>query len=371
VENGSDERIELQTAQGSGDRWTRRARCRMSNAVSTMFSFARGRPGRRRFAARGTSAHFIIRRLGVAIPTVVGVVTLAFLILRLAPGDPVTTLLGDYAGRPELVAEITRQYGLDQPLVIQYLLYVFHAFTGDFGISLRTSQPVLTEILDVLPYTFSLAIAAVLVSIVVGVPLGVASAVWADGPVDHMARLVALIGVCMPNFAFALLLMFVFSFSLNLFPMLGVGDWRNPLDFASHLVLPALALGLRDAATLSRMLRASMVALLRQDYITTARAKGLSEPVVVLKHAMKNALVGAITIISLEFGHVLGSTVVIETVFGRPGLGTLIVQAISARDYPQLQGALIVFAVCIILINLIADLLYRWADPRIAYGAAP
>jgi ABC-type dipeptide/oligopeptide/nickel transport system permease component len=174
----------------------------------------------------------------------------------------------------------------------------------------------------------------------------------------------------MPNFAVALLLMLVFSLKFRLFPTLGVGDYNDPGSILSHLVLPAVALGLRDSATLSRMTRASMMNLLRQDYVTTARAKGLSEGKVILKHALKNALVGTITIISLEFGHILGSTVVIETVFGRPGLGTLIVQAIDSRDYPQLQGTLIVFAVCIIATNLIADLLYRWADPRIMNNAS-
>lgn len=314
-------------------------------------------------------ALFAFKRTLTAIPTLILVLTMAFLMLRLAPGDPVTVLLGDFRASPDVVAEMRRHYGLDQPVYVQYLLYVFHALTGDLGTSLRTDQNVMVEILRVFPYTLVLAFAAIVTATLIGLPLGVASAVWPNSPLDHLSRLFSLIGLCAPSFALALVLMLIFALKLDWFPMLGGGDIHDSGSILLHLVLPALALGLRDAAIIARLTRASMLTLLREDFITTARAKGLAERVVIFKHALKNVLVGLVTVVSLEFSHILGGTVVIETVFGRPGVGTLILQAISARDYPLLQGTVLMFAFLVIVINLLTDLIYRAIDPRIAFEA--
>jgi glutathione transport system permease protein len=298
------------------------------------------------------------------------VLTLAFLLLRLAPGDPVTALIGDFNATPQLIAAMRQQYGLDQPVYVQYVLYVWHALQGDFGVSMRTGQNVLSEILKVFPYTLMLAGAAIAMAVVIGLPLGVISAIRPNSWLDHVTRLFALLGICTPGFALALVLMLIFSVYLDWLPLLGVGEPGDPGSLIIHLILPALALALRDAATIARLTRALMLSLLREDYITTARAKGLPEFSVIFKHALKNALVGVLTVISLEFSHTLGGAVVIETMFGRPGVGSLIVQAISARDYPQLQGTVLFFAFCIIVINLLTDLLYRAIDPRIEYVPA-
>jgi ABC-type dipeptide/oligopeptide/nickel transport system permease component len=215
-----------------------------------------------------------------------------------------------------------------------------------------------------------LAASAIVMAIVIGLPLGVVSAIRPNTWLDHVTRLFALFGICAPSFALALLLMLIFSVYLNWLPLIGVGEEGDAGSIITHLILPALALALRDAATIARLTRAMMLSLLREDYITTARAKGLSESAIIFKHALKNALVGILTVVSLEFSHTLGGAVVIETMFGRPGIGSLIVQAISARDYPQLQGAVLFFAFCIIVINLVTDLLYRAIDPRIEYAPA-
>lgn len=311
----------------------------------------------------------VLQRALSAVPTLLLVVTLAFLMLRLAPGDPVTTLLGDFRATPEVVAAMREHYGLDRPVYLQYLLYVLHALTGDLGVSLRTNQDVMSAILQVFPHTLFLAIAAIVAATAIGLPLGVLSAVRPNSILDHAIRLFALLGLCAPGFALALVLMLVFAVNLSWFPLLGVGEPGEPGSIIYHLVLPALALGLRDAATIARLTRASMLNLMREDFITTARAKGLSEGTVIFKHALKNTLVALVTVISLEFSHILGGTVVIETVFGRPGVGTLIVQAISARDYPMLQGTVLMLAFLVIAINLATDLLYRAVDPRIEFDA--
>jgi peptide/nickel transport system permease protein len=312
----------------------------------------------------------IVRRAASAVLTLLGVVTLAFVILRLAPGDPVSTLLGDYKGTPEMVEELKKDYGLDKPAYVQYGLYIANAATGEFGKSLRTNRGVMDEILRVFPYTFFLALAAVACAVLLGVPLGIASALRNNSGVDHALRLFAILGICTPSFWLALLLMLVFSVYLGWFPLIGGGDVKDPLNFLYYLVLPAVALGMRDAASVSRIVRSTMLDLLRQDFILTARAKGLPERTVIFKHALRNCMVTTLTVVALEFGYTLGGTIVIEAVFSRPGIGTLIVQAISARDYPQLQGTVLFFAFCFIIVNLATDILYRLIDPRIDFGKA-
>ena len=312
----------------------------------------------------------IFRRAGSAVLTLLGVVTLAFVILRLAPGDPVSALLGDYASSPELVQQLREDYGLDKPIYMQYLTYIGNVLEGDFGKSLRTSRDVMEEILRVFPYTFFLALAAVFCAVLIGLPLGILSALRSNTAFDHGLRLFAILGICMPSFWLALLLMYVFSVYLDWFPLIGGGDLSSPLNFLYYLILPALALGMRDAASVSRIVRSTMLDLLQQDYILTARAKGLPERMVIFKHALRNAMVTTLTVVSLEFGYTLGGTIIIEAVFSRPGIGTLVVQAINARDYPQLQGTVLFFAFCFIVVNLVTDLLYRVIDPRIDFGKA-
>jgi len=313
---------------------------------------------------------FLLRRIASAIPTALGVVTLAFIVLHLAPGDPVTALLGDFNASPDIVAEMRAHYGLDQPIYVQYGLYLLHVLEGDLGTSMRTDQTVVSAIAGVFPQTLILTTAAIILALLIGLPLGTLSAIFPNTVIDECIRIVSLLGMCTPSFVLAIVLILFFAYYLDWFPILGSGDLSDPASALRHLILPAMSLALRDAATISRLTRASMISILSQDFIIAARAKGIPEWRILLKHALRNSLVATITIAALEFGYTLGGTAVIETVFGRPGLGTLMIQAINARDYPQIQGTILVFAFSIILINLLADFLYQLVDPRIALDAS-
>jgi peptide/nickel transport system permease protein len=312
----------------------------------------------------------ISRRVLFIIPTILGAVTLAFLIIHAAPGDPVRTLTGDYDAPPEVVEQLRKQFGLDKPLYVQYWSYLTSVLTGDFGKSLRTGRDVLAEILRVFPHTLLLALGAVVLAILIGIPLGIISAVGNNTSVDHISRILALLGISMPSFWLALVLLLFFSVYAGWFPIVGAGELENPRSVLHHLFLPALALAARDAAAISRLTRSAVLEILRQDYIVTARAKGLTEKNVIYKHALRNALIPIVTVISLDLGYTLGGTVVIEAVFSRPGLGSLIIQSIYSRDYPQLQGAVMFFAFCFLLVNLTTDLVYKIIDPRIDYSRA-
>lgn len=312
----------------------------------------------------------ISRRVLFIIPTILGAVTLAFLIIHAAPGDPVRTLTGDYDAPPEVIEQLRKQFGLDKPLYVQYGTYIVSVLTGDFGKSLRTGRDVLAEILRVFPHTLLLALGAVVLAILIGIPLGVISAVRNNTSIDHISRILALLGISMPSFWLALVLLLFFSVYAGWFPLVGAGELDNPASVLHHLFLPALALAARDAAAISRLTRSGVLEILRQDYIVTARAKGLSEKIVIYKHALRNALIPIVTVISLDLGYTLGGTVVIEAVFSRPGLGSIIIQSIFSRDYPQLQGAIMFFAFCFLLVNLTTDFIYKIIDPRIDYKRA-
>jgi peptide/nickel transport system permease protein len=312
----------------------------------------------------------ISRRVLLIIPTILGAVTLAFLILHAAPGDPIRTLTGDYDAPPEVVERLRQQLGLDKPLYVQYVNYMTSVLSGDFGTSLRTGREVLAEILRVFPHTLLLALAAVVLAIIIGIPLGMISAVHNNTFFDHVSRIVALLGISTPSFWLALVLLLLLSVHAAWFPLVGAGELEDPMSVMHHLFLPALALAARDAAAISRLTRSGVLEILRQDYIVTARAKGLGEKVVLYKHALRNALIPIVTVISLDLGYTLGGTVVIEAVFSRPGLGTLIIQSIYARDYPQLQGAIMFFAFCFLLVNMTTDIIYKMIDPRISYKKA-
>ncbi len=304
-------------------------------------------------------ATYIARRLLTVIPTLLGVLLAVFLMVRLAPGDPAQLLAGEFA-TPETLADIRQRFGLDQPWYTQLGLYTLNVFQGDLGESVRTRQPVTHELADYFPNTLRLTLGAMLVALLIGVPAGIIAAIRPGTIFDLLAMLGALIGVSMPVFWFGLMAILIFSVQLGWFPVAGTGTlW--------HLILPAITLGTGTAAILARMTRSAMLEVLSQDYIRTARAKGVAGRVVVFKHALRNALIPVVTITGLQFGGLLEGAVITETVFAWPGIGQLLVGSILARDYPVVQGAVLLIAVAFILINLVVDLLYGAIDPRIRY----
>ncbi len=303
---------------------------------------------------------YFARRLLSTIPVLFGVLLLVFSMLHLVPGDPVKMMLGEFGASPAQIAKLKSQLHLDEPLPEQFGRYVWDAAHGDLGRSIRSNKPVTQEIRDNLPSTLQLALCGLLVAGLIGIPLGVLAAVKQYSILDAGSMLVALIGISMPSFWLGLLLIFAFSLKFRLFPATGGGDLR-------HLVLPAVTLGLGASAIIARLTRSSMLEVLRHEYVTTARAKGLRESRVIIRHALKNALIPVVTIFGLQFGQLLAGTVVIETVFGRPGIGRLIVDAILNKDFPLVQGIVLVVAISYVVVNLIVDLLYAFLDPRIRY----
>jgi len=302
---------------------------------------------------------YTIRRLLIAVPTLLGVVFLVFLMVRLAPGDPAVLLAGEFA-TPETLEAIRKRYGLDRPLPEQFALYIGTLLRGDLGESARSRRPVLEELKTYFPNTVELASAAILVALLIGIPLGILAALRPGSGLDLTVMVLALLGVSMPVFWFGLLAILVFSVGLGWLPVAGKGT-------LAHLLLPAVTLGVNATALLARMTRGTLLEVLSQDYIRTARAKGLAERVVVYKHALRNALIPVVTIAGLEFGTLLAGAVITETIFAWPGLGQLLVGAILARDYPVVQGAVLLIAFTFILVNLMVDLLYAWIDPRVRY----
>ncbi len=275
------------------------------------------------------------------------------------PGDPAQVLAGQMA-TPEDVNLIRHQLGLDRPFHVQYGLFLGRLARFDLGRSARTQNPVIQEIWSRLPNTVLLAVAAISLACLFGIPAGIISAVRPYTWMDYLATSMALFGISMPVFWLGLMLVILFSVVLQWLPAGGTGSWK-------HVVLPSLTLASFVVAFITRMTRASMMEALSQDYVTTARSKGLPEEVVIIKHALKNALIPIITVVGLQFGLLLGGAVLTETVFAWPGLGRLIVDSILARDYPVIQGAILIFALLYIGVNLLVDLLYAWVDPRIRY----
>jgi ABC-type dipeptide/oligopeptide/nickel transport system permease component len=285
---------------------------------------------------------------------------LTFAMLHLVPGDPVLIFAGDKPMTEERAAEIRHQLGLDRPLWVQYADYAGHALRGDLGVGLRSQRPVRDSILQALPSTLELTAAALLVAALVGIVLGILAAVAYGSWLDTAAMSLAMLGISVPVFYSSLLLILLFSFRLNVLPATGQGG-------LSRLVLPAAALGLASAAALARLVRSSMLEVLRQEYIVTARAKGLARGAVILGHALKNALIPTVTMLGLQLGGLLGGAVVTETIFSRPGIGRLAVDAINNRDFPLVQGTVLFAAVTYVLVNLMVDVLYALIDPRIRY----
>jgi ABC-type dipeptide/oligopeptide/nickel transport system permease component len=301
---------------------------------------------------------FLVSRLLGAIPVLFGVSVAVFLMIHLLPGDPATIMLQGAPASAEDIQNLRHQLGLDQPLYVQYFKYMGRVLRGDFGISIHTRRPVLTEIVTVFPSTLQLALAAMIVAIILGVFLGILAALKQNTWIDTLSMGIALFGVSMPNFWIGLLLILIFSVRVHWFPAVGVGG-------IDHLVLPAIALGANFSAITARLVRSNMLEVLRQDYVLTARAKGLAERRVIMIHTLRNALIPVITIIGLQFGTLLGGAVVVETVFARQGLGQLAVTAILGKDFPLIQGIVLVSAVVYVFVNIIVDLSYTFLDPRI------
>jgi len=302
---------------------------------------------------------FILKRLLLTIPTIFGVIFIVMLTIELVPGDPVELMLGEHATQ-EAVENVRTALGLDKPLLTRYFLYLRNLTRGDMGRSIRENRLVSQEISDVWPATLKLTIAAMMIAILVGVTLGIFSAVRPGSCFDGVNRVLSLFGLSMPVFWVGLVLIVIFAYWIRLFPIGGTGSWR-------HLVLPAVTLSLPSIAMISRMTRSSLLEVLKEDYIRTARAKGVSEKIVIVKHALKNALIPIVTLSGLQLGQLMGGAILTETVFAWPGLGRLMVRAIFARDYILLQGAVLVFALVFVLVNLIVDISYSFLDPRVGY----
>jgi peptide/nickel transport system permease protein len=307
----------------------------------------------------GLVARFLARRVILTIPVLLGVATLVFSLIHLIPGDPAQAMLGE-AASPADIAELRQRLGLDRPLLEQYGAFLKGAVKGDLGTSLRTSQPVTTMIAERMPATFELALAAMAFAILVAMPLGIAAAVSRGTSVDHLAMTLALMGISIPNFWLGPLLAIVFAVELGWLPVSGRGTW-------AHLLLPAISLGAALAAILARMTRATLLEELREPYVQAARARGSSRLRAVVRHAFRNSLIPVVTLIGLQFGAVLTGAVITETIFAWPGIGRLLIQSIGFRDYPIVQGCILLIAVTYVGVNLVTDLVYGVLDPRIRY----
>lgn len=300
---------------------------------------------------------FILRRIFQTIPVMIGVTFVVFFIMQLVPGDPAVLLAGEGASK-ETIEGIREQLGLNQPLYIQYTDYLMNIFRGDLGVSIKNSQPVLDEILVRLPITIELAFFSILITIVLGMAAGIISAIKPYSLTDVTVMLIALLGISLPSFWFGLMLMYFFSVKLQILPVAG---WDSIL----HIILPAVTLGAGGAAIVARMTRSSMLEVIRQDYIRTARSKGLRESVIIYKHALRNALIPVITVVGLQFGALLGGTVLVESIFAINGLGRMIVDAIRMRDLPIVQGGVLCASLIFVIVNLFVDIFYRFFNKRI------
>ncbi|HEU5191871.1 MAG TPA: ABC transporter permease [Methylomirabilota bacterium] len=315
-------------------------------------------------------ARFLARRLLHLGPVLLGVSAIVFLVLHLAPGDPAEIMLGANANREDL-ERLRSQLGLDQPLHVQYVTWIGHVARGDLGRSLWMKRPVLGEVLERFKATLLLTGTALFLSTVGGIALGIASARRANSLLDRLSAVASLFGASMPTFWLGIVLMVIFSLWLGWLPASGMyapyggGGLR---DLLAHLVLPAITLAAASITIIARLTRAAMLEMLGQDYVRTARAKGLAERPVVWRHALKNALIPIVTVVGVQAGYLLGGAVLTETVFAWPGVGTLVVQGILARDIPLVQGGVLVIALSFVLVNLAVDTLYAWLDPRIKYN---
>lgn len=331
---------------------------------------------------------YILKRVLMAIPVMLGILTIVFFLMRVFAPDPTYLLLGQQASG-ERAAELSAYYGLDQPLIVQYGKFLLQCLKGDFGTSLFTKQSVTTELMQRLPATIELALLAVLISSVLGILLGVISAVRQYSALDYVSQIGGLVGVSLPSFWLGLMLILLFAVKLGWLPVSGrfsfalrpdhvtgfmlldsilTGNWAAFRSCLSYIILPAISIGISSTATIMRYTRSAMLETIRQDYIRTARAKGLKERVVIERHALKNALIPIITVIGMQLGGLLAGAVLTETIFAWPGVGTYIVNGINNSDYAVVQGGCVLVALIAVLLNLIVDVLYAYLDPRIRYS---
>ncbi len=312
---------------------------------------------------------YLASRVLALVPVLCGILAVVFLLIRLIPGDAVQLFLGTQVEMtPAQMVELRRFFGVDKPIPAQFVDYLTRIVRGDFGVSLRTARPVLPDILTRLPLSFQLATLALAIALLIAIPLGIVSALARNSTTDVVARIGGLLGLSIPNFWLGAMLILVFS-RVGRLPL---GQYaplsQNPLMTLRSLALPAVALGMAIAAILMRHVRSSLLEVLGQEYIRTAHGKGLRARVVMLRHALPNAMIPVITVLGFQMGYLLGGTVVIEEIFALPGMGRLVLQAIFQRDYPVVQGVVLVIAFLFVLTNLIVDVLYAWIDPRIRYG---
>jgi ABC-type dipeptide/oligopeptide/nickel transport system permease component len=304
-------------------------------------------------------SRYILKRIFMLIPVLIGVSLVSFSLLHMVPGDPAVLLAGEDAN-PDFIKALRKEYGLDKPLYMQYFQFISHVVRVDFGISIRNREPVIKLLKERFLFTVQLSFLSILIAAFIGLIAGVISSTRQYSIFDNLSMVGALFGISMPIFWFGLLLMLVFSVHLRWFPAGGKGT-------IVHLILPAIALGAASSAVIARMTRASMLEVIRQDYIRTARANGLREFIVIYKHALKNAMIPVITVFGLEFGYMLGGAVLTETVFSLPGVGRLMVEGIFQRDYPVVQGSMLLVATTFVLVNLLTDIAYAFFDPKIRY----
>lgn len=307
---------------------------------------------------------FILRRLALLPLTVLLVATLSFVAVRVLPGNPAQVALGDQA-TTEAVRELKHEMGLDRPLIVQYGRYLAALARGDLGASITSHRPVTEEILRQMPFTFLLALSGAVLGVALGLPAGVISATFRNSPADFVIRLLTLAGLGIPIFYLGLLCIWLFGLRFAWFPAMGSGDLIDPGGLLWHLVLPGAVVGLNVAPFIMRVARSSVLDALYQDYVRTARAKGVREARVIRYHVLINALVPVITIISLQAGNLLGGSIITESVFARRGVGQLMIASVLSRDYPQVQGGIVFFALLFSMVNLLADVVYAWANPVI------
>ena len=314
-------------------------------------------------------AVYILNRLLQLVPVLFLVSFIVFFVVHLIPGDPVVIMLGEDQQDPQVVEALRKEFGFDQPIHVQYLRWLGQTLRGDLGQSLRSKRPVLDIIIERYPATVYLALGSLLLGLAIAIPAGAMAAVKQNTPYDYAAMLFALFGISVPNFWFALLLILGLGIYLGWFPTMGyVAPGTDPLRFMQHMALPAIVLGTDIASATTRYIRAEMLEQLRLDYVRTARAKGLPPRRVLYRHALRNSLIAAVTVVGLHVGRLLGGSTVVETVFAWPGLARLVLDAVYARDYPVLQGAVLFLAVSYVIVNLLVDLMYRWLDPRVRLG---
>ncbi len=309
---------------------------------------------------------YLATRLALAIPTFLVVLTLVFFVIRVIPGDPATAALGDYASE-EAVEKMRERMGLNEPLYVQYFVFLGDLLQGDLGNSLITGKSINEQVIEVLPYTLQLTLTSVLIGALFGIPTGIYTAVKRNSFSDYLGRVLSLAGLSVPAFYLGILIMWLFALQWDLFPAVGGGKQGDPKDLIMHLILPALTLGLIMTASVTRLTRSAMLNVLQEDYVRTARAKGLDERVIILTHALRAALVPIVAIIGIWAANLIADSVLTETVFARPGLGKMLVGAILQRDYTALQSVMVVYTGFIVVVNLATDLVYSMVDPRISH----